>query len=224
MKKYSVLIIEDHPFTAEAYKSAFKKVSSEDKKLKFSIEVTHDCDSANQKIDEGIKNKGIDIVFLDICLPPSKDGEFLSGEDLGIKIKKELPNTKIIVATTHYDNYRIHSIIKSINPDAFLVKNDINTESLVDAIKKTITLPPYYSITVLQSFRKQIVNKHIIDKIDREILFELSIGTKMKELPNIITMSMAGIEKRKRQLKEIFDVPKKEDRYLIQAAKKKGFI
>ena len=52
----------------------------------------------------------------------------------------------------------------------------------------------------------------------------MSIGTKMKSLPNIIPMSMAGLEKRKKHLKEIFDVKDNDDRELILKAKEKGFI
>jgi hypothetical protein len=37
-------------------------------------------------------------------------------------------------------------------------------------------------------------------------------------------MSLAGLEKRKRRLKEVFNVDQMEDRYLILAAKEKGFI
>lgn len=224
MQTFSVLIVEDHPLTSNAYKSAFEQVSTANKNLEFTIEMAYNCDSANLKIQEAAKGNGIDIIFLDISLPPSKDGKIVSGEDLGIKIKKALPKAKIIVSTTHYDNYRIHSIIKSIDPDGFLVKNDISSKHLIDAIEKVITAPPYYSDTVLLSLRKRISNEHIIDDIDRQLLYELSIGTKMKELPNILPMSMAGIEKRKRQLKEIFDIQQKDDRDLILLAKEKGFI
>jgi hypothetical protein len=46
----------------------------------------------------------------------------------------------------------------------------------------------------------------------------------MKDLPNVLPMSIAGIEKRKRQLKEMFNVQENEDRELILKAKEKGFI
>ena len=72
----------------------------------------------------------MDIVFLDIKLPPSKDGKILSGEDLGIKINQLLPDTKIIISTTFNDNYRIHNILENINPDGFLIKNDFLTTQI----------------------------------------------------------------------------------------------
>ena len=122
------------------------------------------------------------------------------------------------------DNYRIVNIVRSINPDGFLVKNDLTTEMLMTAINDVIYHPPYYSRTVLVSVRKQVTNMYMIDEWDRRLLYELSIGTKMVDLPDILPFSMTVLEKRKRQLKEIFNVTNMSDRELILAAKKRGFI
>jgi DNA-binding NarL/FixJ family response regulator len=221
---YNVLIIDDHPIIADAYKSAFDFLSSENKSLNFNITVVHNSDDAIKKITEASKKNGIDIVFLDISLPPSTDGKILSGEDIGIKIRELLPKCKIIVATTFNDNYRIQVILKNVNPNGFLIKNDVNKEELVTSIKTVLDNSPYYSKSVLELFRKQASIDYRLDKIDRQLLYEMSIGTKMKELPNIIPLSMTGIEKRKKNLKVLFDVSENDDRSLVLKAKEKGFI
>ena len=64
----------------------------------------------------------------------------------------------------------------------------------------------------------------ILDEYDRKILYELSIGTRMKDLPNLLPLSIAGIEKRKRNLKRMFNVKKLDDRQLMISAKEKGFL
>ena len=46
----------------------------------------------------------------------------------------------------------------------------------------------------------------------------------MKDLPGIIPMSMPGLERRKKQLKKLFEVKDNDDRELILKAKEKGFI
>lgn len=221
---YNVLIVDDHPIIADAYKSAFEFISSENKEIEFNIEIVTNCDDAAESIEKASKNNGIDIVFLDISLPPSSDGKYLSGEDIGIRIKQILPKCRIIVATTFNDNYRIQVILRNVNPDGFLIKNDINKDELVTSIKTIIDKAPYYSKSVLELFRKQASTDYQLDKIDRQLLYEMSIGTKMKDLPNIIPMSMPGLEKRKKQLKEIFKVQDNDDRELILKAKEKGFI
>jgi DNA-binding NarL/FixJ family response regulator len=222
---YSALIIDDHPLIAEAYESAFKKVSELDPNMTFSILKSYDCDTAFEQIKKFSKSViKLDIVILDIKLPPSNDGKILSGEDLGIKIKKVLPDTKIIVSTTLNDNYRVHNILKSIDPDGFLIKNDINAQELVDAIRSTIIDPPYYSKSVIKLLRKQVSTDYLLDIIDRKLLYEISIGTRTKDLPDILPLSIAGIEKRKRQLKQTFNTETDEDKELIMKAKEKGFL
>ena len=223
-KIYNVLLIDDHPIISDAYKSAFEFISAENSEFNFEISIVTNSDDAILKITEASKSNGIDIVFLDISLPPSSDGKILSGEDLGVEIRKLLPNCKILVATTYNDNYRIQVILKNVNPDGFLIKNDVNKEELVTSIKTVMDGTPYYSKSVLELFRKQSAIDYKLDKIDRQLLYEMSIGTKMKDLPTIIPMSMAGLEKRKKQLKQLFGVQDNDDRQLILKAKEKGFI
>lgn len=224
-KNYTVLIIDDHPLISNAYKSAFDHIIKQNSSISFIIDNAHDCDSAIEKINAfSDKNKKLDIVFLDIKLPPSSDGKILSGEDLGLKINKLLPDTKIIVATTFNDNYRIHSIFKNLNPDGFLIKNDITPKELVTTINTIITDPPYYSKTVIKLLRKEVSNDFLLDDIDRKLLYELSIGTMMKDLPNMLLLSLPALEKRKRRLKQVFNAVSPSDKELLLKVKEKGFI
>ncbi|WP_405606101.1 response regulator [Polaribacter sp. Asnod1-A03] len=225
MTKYTAFIIEDHPLIIEAYKSAFNFLQEEGSFVSFDIITANNCDSAIEIIEDfSKKNKNIDIIFLDISLPPSKDKKILSGEDLGLKIKKLLPKSKIIISTSFNDNYRIYSIFKNINPEGFLIKNDITPKELVTAIKEVIKEPPYYSKTVSKLLRNQLSNNFSLDDIDRKILHELSIGTKIKDLPKIVHLSISGIEKRRLHLKQVFNINGESDRELILIAKEKGFI
>ena len=224
-KNYSFLIIEDHPIISNSYLSALDKVKLNNENLNFEkIGVAKNCDEAYSAIKKAEKANGVDIIFLDIQIPPSSDGKIISGEDLGAIIRKKLPEAKIIVSTMFNDNYRIFNIRKSIYPEGFLVKNDLNSNLMVEAIEKILISPPYYSPTVMSSIQKQYVNREKVDEHDRRMMYELSRGVKMRDLPGIIPMSMAGLEKRKRHLKEIFNVGQKADRFLILAAKEKGFI
>jgi len=226
MKKiYSFLIIEDHPIISNAYLSALDSVKLNNENLDFKkIGIAKNCDEAYSVINEAEKLNGVDIIFLDIQIPSSLDGKILSGEDLGVLIREKLPKAKIIVSTMFNDNYRIYNIINAIKPEGFLVKNDLNAPVLTEAIEKIMISPPYYSTTVLSSVLTQYANREVVDEYDRKMMYELSRGVKMKDLPDIIPMSLAGLEKRKRHLKEIFNVDQKEDRFLILAAKEKGFI
>nr|WP_298331991.1 response regulator [uncultured Christiangramia sp.] len=216
-----VLIVDDHPLIIKAYRETLDIVF-EERSENLKISECLDIDHALSLMENG-KFDDIDLVFLDIKLPKSIDDSIISGEDLGIKIRKQY-NCKILVSTTFNDNYRIYSIFKSIDPDGFMIKNDLTEKELFAAIKGLLENTPYYSKTVLQLMRTTINQDYYVDEIDRKILYEISIGTKMKNLPKILPLSIAGIEKRKRNLKILFDVEEGGDRGLILAAKEKGFL
>lgn len=212
-----ILIVEDHPLIVNAYKIAFQEINT----IQFIIEVATNCDEAREILTT---SDAFDLVLLDMRLPPSQDKTFLSGEDIGVYIRKNYPNCKIMVSTTLNNNYRIHSILKSLNPDCLLIKNDITSSNLVESIQATISSPPYYSITVLKHLRKKVSVNIILDEIDRKLLYELSRGAKMKDLPNILPLSIAGIERRKRILKQVLNVKNDSDLELFEQARVKGFI
>jgi DNA-binding NarL/FixJ family response regulator len=224
-KIYNILIIDDHPLIAQAYKLALDELKNTNEGIDFIITYCHDCAEGYTAIQAAVSNKeSIDLVFLDISLPPTKDGKILSGEDLGIKFRELLPEAKIIVSTTYSDNYRIHNIIKSVNPEGFLIKNDLDPDELIKAVGAVLDGKLYFTDSVLEVLRNNVSSDHMLDSMDRRILYELSIGTKMKDIPNVLPLSIAGIEKRKRNLKVIFNIKKNSDKELIQLAKKKGFI
>ncbi len=219
-----VLIVEDHPIIIESYRRALEHFCLKNQNYKFQIDEANSIDAALLKVKSMPSNDRIDLLFLDMRLPASKDGKFLSGEDLGIEIKSLFKNIKIIVSTTYNDNYILSSILKNLNPDGLLVKNDVTFSILIEAINNVILDPPYYSKTVMKVFRKLSSNDFVIDSIDRKILYELSNGTKMNELPNVLPLSIAALERRKRILKDIFNVVGKGDRDLLLLAQEKGFI
>lgn len=217
----NVLIIEDHQLIIKSYKEAIKKIEN----IIFSIEEITNCDTAVKYIETISSHNNPDLIFLDIKLPPSNESNIISGEGIGVLIRNKFLNTKIIICTSLSDNLRLNNIIKSINPEGFLIKSDIDFNDIINAIQKIIIdNEPYYSKTVLNLLRNKISNSIILDDLDIHILVEISNGSNMKELSDIIPLSRAGIEKRKRLLKNSFNIKNNSDRDLILEARKKGFI
>ena len=97
----------------------------------------------------------------------------------------------------------------------------INSSNFLELFAKAT---PSFSKTVLNILRTHINHDFFVDKIDQDILYQLSIGTKMIDLPTVIPLSKGGIESRKRRLKEIFNIENENDKALVQLAKEKGFI
>lgn len=224
MSILNILIIDDHPIIVNAYKNAINNLKSINQQHSFHITSIFDIDQAYQEIISTKKSK-IDIIFLDIKLNKSKNDFLKSGEDLGLLIRKESPNTKIIVSTSYEDSYIINKILTNINPEGFLIKSEITTRDIEQVTENIINNIPYYSNTILKHLKNHIDRGYSFDKIDIQIMYELSIGTKMINLPDIIPMSIGGIERRKRKIKKIFNMlPKQGDKDMIRIAKEKNLI
>lgn len=218
-KHYYILLVDDHPLITSAYENAFLAFEKENN-LSFQIDTAHNFQSALSALEK----KPYDLVFLDVQMPIVEHEGLYSGEDLGARIRSNSLTTKIVMITTFNDNYRIHSIIEQVNPDGFLIKNDLTPEELELAIWRILNNPPYYSKTVIQSMRQFISNDFILDKTDRKLLYYLSRGASLNEIAKILSLSRAAIAKRKQHLKEVFNVEGGESLALLEKARDKGFI
>ncbi|MFD1062972.1 response regulator [Winogradskyella litorisediminis] len=222
MQRLKILMVDDHPIIIEGYMNVLMATKTDDQEL--DIDTANNCDMAEIMINRASDNEHYDLCFFDISLPPSQDGKYTSGEDLAKLAQTKLPNAKIVILTMFNESFRIHNIIREINPDGFLIKSDLTSMELADAFQHILKSPPYYSSTVHNYIKRTITNEIYVDDINRKILHLLSQGIKTKSLLDHIQLSMSAIEKRKKQLKLLFDVDDGKDETLLEMAKEKGFI
>ena len=57
----------------------------------------------------------------------------------------------------------------NLNPDGYLIKNDITPQDLIYAIKSVISDVPYYSKTIMRLLKTRVSNVITLDKIDRQL-------------------------------------------------------
>ncbi|MBO3099144.1 response regulator [Gelidibacter pelagius] len=222
MQHIHILMVDDHPIIIEGYQNTLMASKKENQILR--IDTANDCDTANQLLQRAANEKPYDICFFDISLPSSVDGKLTSGEDLAKMTRDIMPNAKIVILTMFDESYRVHSIIKDINPDGFLIKSDMTSSELAEAFQHILSSPPYYSSTVSNFLKKTVTTDIYVDDINRKILHLLSQGIRTVTLREHINLSMSAIEKRKKQLKLLFSVDDGKDETLIEKARKKGFI
>jgi DNA-binding NarL/FixJ family response regulator len=221
--KIKILMIDDHPMIIEGYQNTLLFTKKENQQLE--IDIANNCDQAVAFMDKSVeKENPYDVLFVDISLPPSTDGLMSSGEDLAVYARRILPKTKIIILTMFNESFRIHNIIKTIDPEGFLIKSDLTSSELASAFQAVLSNPPFYSGTVNSYMRKAISSDIVVDEKNRKILHLLSQGIKTKNLASHLDISLSAIEKRKKQLRVIFDVQDGQDETLLHAARAKGFV
>ena len=221
-KKINILIVDDHPFIIEAYKNAIKGYNSKNI-YDFEITQAKDCKTGYEAI---INHPGepFGIAFFDLSMPIYEEKGIYSGEDLASLIKTEMPDCKIILLTMHTELLKINTLIKNINPNGLVIKNDLTFDELLIAFDKILKDENYYSQTVVKLVSQITQDTVEIDSFDKQILFHLSKGTKTKDIPQYVPLSLSAVEKRKLNLKETLSIKGGSDIDLIREAKDKGLL
>ncbi len=221
MIQNKILIVDDHPFIIEGYKNAITRYKPSE--FEFLISQANDCESA-YKIITNPDTIAYDIAFLDISMPAYEEKGIYSGEDLAKLINDYMPNCKIILLTMYTELLKIKTIIKTINPKGLVIKNDLTFDELLFAFDLVINNKIYYSQSVqkiLDLSEKDLIE---IDQFDTQILFHLSKGTKLHDIPQYIPISLGAIERRKQNLKELLKLTDGSDLDLVREAKNKGLL
>jgi DNA-binding NarL/FixJ family response regulator len=219
-KSMKILIVDDHPFIIQAYKNALEKYSRQG--YEFEVIQANNCKSGYENIVES--KIPFNVAFFDISMPEYAEKGIYSGEDLAVLMKSEMPSCKVILLTMHDELLKINNIIKNINPNGLIIKNDLTFDELIFAFDKIINNESYYSQTVIKLVGQAKYNDIELDAFDKQILFHLSKGVKTKDLPQYIPLSLSAIEKRKLNIRELLEVKGGSDIDLINEAKTKGVI
>ncbi|MGO4773728.1 response regulator [Flavobacterium sp. W22_SRS_FK3] len=217
----NILIVDDHPFIIEGYKNAITRYNPDS--YEFFISQAKDCKSAYEIIINP-ETKPFDIAFLDISMPAYDEKEIFSGEDLAKLIMEYMPNCKIILLTMYTELLKIKTIIRSIQPNGLIIKNDLTFDELLFAFDKVMKNDKYYSQSVQKMLNQSPHNSIEIDEFDKQILFHLSKGTSDEEMPHYIPISINAIGRRKKSLKELLKIKTGSDDDLVKEAKSKGLF
>ncbi|MDI1306260.1 MAG: response regulator [bacterium] len=221
LTKNNILIVDDHPFIIEGYKNAITRYNTKD--FEFLISQAKDCESAYNIITNP-DTIVFDIAFLDISMPPYEEKGIYNGEDLAKLISEYMPSCKIILLTMYTELLKIKTIIKTINPSGLVIKNDLTFDELLFAFDKVIKGKTYYSESVVKMLNLSEEDTIEIDQFDKQILFHLSKGTKLNDIPQYIPISLGAIERRKLNLKELLKVEEGSDIELVREAKNRGLL
>ncbi|MEH6762830.1 MAG: response regulator [Maribacter arcticus] len=217
-EKIKILLVDDHHMILEGYKNVILRNTFND--LKIEIDTANSCDHAYEKIRINEYN----LVLLDINFPINPDSKFLSGEDLGIWLKKEYKTTKLMILTVLEDPFRLNNILINVKPDGFLLKGETTSQELINGIEKVLFSPPYFGPKISKILLSTTIHSYSLDEKDRIILYQLSLGIKTKNLPSYVHLSLRAIENRKKRLKEIFNISGENNTDLLEKARESGYI
>ena len=214
----NILLVDDHPMTVEGFMNVLLKVNFSEQKAIFTK--AHNCKDGYDSI---IKSKNpFEIAIIDQGLPSYLEQSIATGSDLALLIRKNMPDCKIIMVTAHSEVIIIYDIVKKVNPDGLINKNDISPDNLQLIVAEVIQGNIYHS-PIIKNCINEIWKKELMfDDFNRQILSYLSKGFKVKELEDVVYLSTSTIQKRVIRMKTAFEVH--DDSGLVKEAIKQGFI
>ena len=117
MKTVRILAVDDHEMTTLGYKFILEDTEFDD--FKVFVDTAKSFEQAIEKIENSVNSFAYDILLLDIQLAQATEAPAKTGEDIGIIARKVIPKTKIVFMSSFSDNYRINSILKTVDPEGY---------------------------------------------------------------------------------------------------------
>jgi DNA-binding NarL/FixJ family response regulator len=220
--KRTILIVDDHPINVDGYQTILSNIES-NKEAEYLI--AFDCEQAYNTINNNhLVDNTIDFAFIDVSLPPYEEKKIFSGSDIAMLIRKLFPQCKIIIISMHKEPLWVNQIYKSVNPEGFIAKSDINYKCFPEIFQSIEKNEVYLSQSIKLS-QKIMIQKNINwDDNDSKILQLIAQGIKTINLPDFIPLSLSSIEKRKANIKKQLILNSGSDKELIDIAKNMGFL
>lgn len=221
-KNRNILIIDDHPMSVDSYKTLLSTIVSNEKA---NYLLGYSCQEAfNIMCQTKHDSETIHFAFVDVNLPPFEIEKLFSGSDVAKLIRDYFPDCKIIIISMHNELVWVNQIHKSINPEGFIAKSDIDYKSFPETFKSVENNEIYYSKSIKQS-RKIMIQKNINwNENDSKMLRLIGEGVKTKDLPNYIPLCLSAIEKRKASIKKQLILESGSNKELLDSAKSLGLI
>lgn len=222
-EEIKILLVDDHAVILKGIVSMLEETKS----YTFNITTKSNCDDAYEAIKIADKTTPFHIVFSDLSFAETHS-KIKSGEELIKILNFELPHLKKGVITGHSETNRVFNVIQNINPSAYLLKDNLNTNELVFAINQMLAGEKYYTHIVHQKILKRSIVQISMDDVALQILQELPNHPKISNMVGFITkndgreLKIRSIENKLSELRATLNAQNNTD--LVLKAKELGLI
>jgi DNA-binding NarL/FixJ family response regulator len=178
-----VALVEDNNDLRMSMKSLLKRSAR--------LRVVADYSDAESALADLPKHKP-DVVLMDVKLPK------MDGVECVRLLKNQLPQVLVIMLTIHDDNDSLFNSILA-GADGFLLKDTVPSR-IVEAIEEVCQggspMTPQIARRIVQRFRKgdpEPANVESLTPREREVLEQLALGNRYKEISDKLGISLDGI-------------------------------
>jgi len=198
-QKVRIVIAEDHTILREGLRSLLSSDPN--------LEVVGEAEDGREAI-QCVERFKPNLILTDLSMPR------MNGMEAIKEIKRQSPETKILVLTVHKAEEYILSTFQA-GADGYLLKDSTHAE-LVMAVKKVLSgkhyISPEISEKVIEGYlegKKTLKSRtswETLTQREREILKLIAEGYKNKEIANYLCISTKTVEKHRANLMEKLDL------------------
>jgi DNA-binding NarL/FixJ family response regulator len=187
MIKARILLADDHPLVLEGWKRALPEP----------VEILGTVSDGRSLVEAALHLKP-DLILLDISMP------LLSGIEAARRIKKSLPNVKLLFFTMHSERPYLHAAFAA-GAAGYVLKSAAREELRV-AVEKVLEGHTYISEGLLNSLEylrspDQLAKSLNLTSREREVLQLISEGRSGKEIAGILNVSVKTIDFHRENIK-----------------------
>ncbi|WP_186576354.1 response regulator [Aquibacillus kalidii] len=210
-----ILLVDDHAVVRMGLKVLLNAVPD--------MEVVGEASEGNEGIVKALETEP-DVVLMDLSMPHGKDGLTATGE-----LKKQLPNTSILILTMHDDEEYLFRAIQA-GASGCVLKSAPHQE-LIDAIKSVCMgnayLHPAATKRLMDEYLGSIKNDgsdtyQLLSDREKEVLTLIAKGYSNKEIGEQLIISVKTVETHKSNLMDKLQMKTRPE--LVAYALKKGLL
>lgn len=215
MQKIRVLVVDDHTIVRDGICSLLALVSD--------IEIVGEASNGKEALRK-VRQLAPDVVLMDIAMP------IINGLEATRSIRKEFPNTKVLVLTQYDDREQIFSMIEA-GARGFITKFAASSE-LVLGIRAVYRGESFLSPSVAKAFVEAYQERttvwaeddpyHQLTDREKEVLRLVAEGYTAREIADILDLSPKTVEGYRTSLMAKLDLHRKAD--LIKYAVRRGIV
>lgn len=193
-----ILLVDDHEIVRYGLRCLIEEQPD--------MEVVGDAENGRMAINFARRLKP-DVAVMDISMPD------MNGFEATRRIRKEIPNTKIIVLSMHHKRQFVIDMLKA-GVSGYILKTKVH-DDLIRAIKAAVAGEVYLSSKITGIMAHDVMSRlptseksayAILTPREREVLQLISEGKSTKESALHLNVSIKTIESTRRQIMQKLDI------------------
>jgi len=198
-KKYRILIADDHSILRAGLRALLQTESD--------LEVVAEVDNGKDAILSAVKYEP-DLILTDLSMPKTNGTEAIQ------RIRKRLPEIKILVITIHRTEEYIRTALKA-GANGYVLKDDSH-EQLISAVHNVLAGRTYLSPSICDNVVKGYINSEsqnvkqlsweALTQREREVLKLVAEGGRNKDIAEYLSISLKTVEKHRSNLMKKLDL------------------